>query len=104
MRKTFHFEMRREQRGIRIGDAHLALKYGRLHGERYVLNRDRCKQLLRRMERQTDRNAPACGTLSPCPTPAERSALMKILDSGGLVVAVNKGRFITAFRPNSYGW
>ena len=104
MQRTDHFDLRREQRGIRMGDARLAMKYGRLHGERYVLNRNRCKQLLRRMERQTDRETPACGIIPPCPTPTERAALMKILDSGGVIVAVDKDTLITAFRPNSYGW
>ena len=104
MRETQHFEVRRQQRGIRIRDAHLAVKFGRLHGERYVLDRSRCKQVLRRTGRTNHENTSACDPVLPCPTPEERSALMKILDSGGLIVAVDDGVLITAFRPNSFGW
>lgn len=75
---THHAKIRMAQRGIPGELIGVVRKYGRVEGDRWVLDR----QLLRE---SIDELA------------AERALLMKVLDKGGIAVAEDNNAIITAF-------
>lgn len=79
MSKTRHLQTRMSQRGIKKELIDLALSFGELDGDRFVLGKRSLKQLLeelRDLERQTK----------------------QALDKGGVVVVEAGGKLITTYR------
>lgn len=82
MHQTAHINKRMSQRGITKNMVDLALTYGEIQGDKYVLDRQGVQKRLREME-------------------AERRALMKVLDKGGVEVVAEDGVLITTYNRNS---
>lgn len=82
MHQTAHIKQRMTQRGITKNMVELALTYGEIQGDKYVLDRQVVQKRLREME-------------------AERRALMKVLDKGGVEVVADDNALITTYNRDS---
>jgi hypothetical protein len=75
---THHAELRMAQRGIPGELIGLARKYGRIDGDRWILDRQLVREVVNELT-------------------AERALLMKVMDKGGIAVAEDNNAIITAF-------
>jgi hypothetical protein len=78
MKFSNHAKVRMAQRGIPHGLVGIARKYGRIDGDRWVLDRRAIRECLSELA-------------------AERALLMKVMDKGGVVVAEDNDTVITVF-------
>jgi hypothetical protein len=78
MKYTHHAMVRMSQRGIPGRLVAITHKYGRIEGDRRVLDRETIREILSALA-------------------AERALLMKVMDKGGLAVAAADDTVITAF-------
>lgn len=82
MQQTVHMNQRMNQRGITMAMVDLALEYGEIEGDRWVLNRKQAVQTIKDLELRL------------------RTA-KKVLDKGGLVVVSDGTTLITAYNFDS---
>lgn len=79
---TRHLHHRCNSRGIPFNIVALALEFGRIEGDKYVLGQKDLRSLIRDID-------------------SLRSLALKALDKGGIVAVEADGRTITTYRPNS---
>jgi len=84
MKRTRHFKQRMSQRGVSKDMVDLALSFGEIRGDKYVLNRRGAQFLLDQM-RYTER------------------IVKKILDKGGITVVAQDGSLITTYNYSGEG-
>lgn len=98
MNISTHCEMRLNKRGIPKGMVSIALKYGKIQQDRYVLSqRDALKQLERNRQNLNE-------DLSPHELLQENRWLLKIIDKGGVVVVEDNNCCLTAYNFTSRKW
>jgi hypothetical protein len=78
MKYTRHARLRMGQRGIPDRMVELALRHGRIEGDRRVLDRREARLVLDSLD-------------------AERAALMKVIDKGGLAVVESADTIVTTY-------
>lgn len=78
MHKTRHFHRRMSQRGVGSDMIELALAYGTMEQDKYILGR---KETLEQLEQNRQ----------------EARLLKKVLDKGGVVVVAEDGALITTY-------
>lgn len=83
MAKTRHIQRRMSQRGIQQGMLDLVHQFGIEQGDRCVLNRKACTDVLRELDRI-------------------RKDVIKMQEKGGLVLVREGDTDITAYRLDSY--
>lgn len=82
MQQTVHMNQRMNQRGITMDMVDLALEYGEIERDRWVLNRKGVERTIKDLEHRL------------------RTA-KKVLDKGGVVVVSDGDALITAYNFNS---
>lgn len=83
MKKTKHMDVRMNQRGITKELINLALEYGEPEGDKTILGRKQCHQLMLNLQR-------------------EMKALQKVMSKGGITVVSVGEELITAYRTDSF--
>ena len=83
MKNTKHMDARMNQRGITKELVNLALEYGEPVGDKTVLDRKQCHQIMTSLKR-------------------EMKVLQKAMSKGGITVVSAGEDLITAYRTDSY--
>ncbi len=78
MKYTRHARLRMGKRGIPDRMVEMALRYGRIEGDRRVLDRREARSILNSLD-------------------AERAALVKVIDKGGLAIVESTDTIVTAY-------
>lgn len=84
MDKTYHFGLRRNQRGISQAMVELVLEYGKCHQDKAILGRKDAAELLAKMQQ-------------------DMRILKKILDKGGVVVVASDNALVTTYNYKQSG-
>lgn len=83
MQNTIHMDARMNQRGINKELIDLALEYGELEGDKTVLGRKQCNEVMQRLKR-------------------ELKILERAMSKGGITVVSNGDALITTYRTASF--
>ncbi|MBQ0772864.1 DUF4258 domain-containing protein [Sulfitobacter sp. M22] len=83
MKKTKHMDARMNQRGITQELVDLALEYGEPVGDKTILGRKQCHEILTNLQR-------------------EMKVLQKVMSKGGITVVSAGEELITTYRTDSY--
>ena len=78
---TGHLLARLSQRGLSMRQTDLAMEFGRINQDKYVLDRRGAQSVIDKLDRL-------------------RKELVKIKDKGGVTVVYERGRMITAYNCN----
>lgn len=79
---THHVRKRMSQRGMTMALVMIVYCYGKIHGDRYTLNRRMIQKIL--------------DTVPDLPSD-ERSSLLRIMDKGGITIVVADNTLITVY-------
>ena len=88
--KTYHVDVRMNQRGITEEMLGLTLEYGDIQGDKFVTNRKNLKSILGELDMHIRQ-----------PQKLRKTAL-KLMDKGGISVVVDNGNLITTYNTDSY--
>lgn len=90
LKKTYHAEVRMNQRGITEEMMDLTLDFGDLCGDKVITNRKNLKSILGELDMHIHQLQKL------------RKTALKLMDKGGISIVIDNGNLITTYNTDSY--
>jgi len=100
MRYTRHIKEKMSQRGINRELLEIVLIYGVIKQDKVILNRKRCKKILKKIDGYRKRAKNIGNSLYLKSLNRSRSIILKILDKGGVTLVIVGETLITTYNTN----